>query len=586
MSSKPVVPSASPARPGGSEPTVLRLHDATAGAIGSSGPPATAHDDPEAAGIWKALFEEFLDVRAVQRFHHYAESHSDYRWKPSLALVLPEGFSAERRAHLRDLAVAVEVLASVMDHYSVAVISDSPDASRLFRTVVPFSAASVSRCAGALVLLSRRLNDEVSAIRPSRYVAADPCAYRKNQQRIVFTAGGVETSFAPAQDSEIARDARECVAVFLDEDDEVPEYLAALGRLRVQGVPLSVTLSTRADEDFARRIHAAFAADPRVEVRDPEPRGFHEHCEFRISNNLVALLTQRRPTRTRYLFHRGEFWRVGANIPSRSDFYLCRGEESDAHGLLGAWLGRRDVLAAGRTAVPQGGVVEPMVSIVVPAHDGNVEIVRLAESIYAQDYPWIEVVFVSSGGPPETLEAVRVAENYLMKRRYSVRIIELARASVSAAARSDIGIRASRGDLVCVLRSDDWIEPGFFEFLRRKPWRDDTLYCPATNAGQEAWEPADLAAALRRQGNFLGESGVCFARSLFDRAGGLDHQRHESAAFALWWRSALAGARAERHAGRLQGMGVPVRHEVAARALAGLGDIHEPSRGGELIPWR
>ena len=82
------------------------------------------------------------------------------------------------------------------------------------------------------MLLSRSLNDEVGAIRPSRYVAADPCAYRINQKRIVFAASGVEVSFAPAGDGEIAREVRGSISVLLDEDDELPSFLDALLRLR------------------------------------------------------------------------------------------------------------------------------------------------------------------------------------------------------------------------------------------------------------------------------------------------------------------------------------------------------------------
>ena len=268
-------------------------------------------------------------------------SHAGYRWKPKLALVLPVDFSTERLAHLHDLTVALEVLASVMDQYNIDVVSDSPDAARLFHKVVPFSHEAISASAGALVILSRGLNDEVSAIRPSRHVAADPCAYRINKKRIVFAAGGVELPFVPAADCEIAQNARGCMSVLLDEDEEVPSFLEALRRLRARGLPLRLTLSSRADEVFARRVHAAFEDDPRVEVHDPEPRGLHDQAEFQISNDMITLLTQPKSTMPRFLFRRGELWRVGEKLPRRSDFYLFRGEESNAHGLLNSWLGQR-----------------------------------------------------------------------------------------------------------------------------------------------------------------------------------------------------------------------------------------------------
>ena len=125
-------------------------------------------------------------------------------------------------------------------------------------------------------------------------------------------------------------------------------------------------------------------------------------------------------------------------------------------------------------------MVEPLVSIVVPVSDQVTEVIRLAHSIYQQDYSWIEVIFVSCGSPPETLEAIRVSENQLMKRRFRIRVIELARACGSATIPRDIGIRASSGDMICILDPDDWLEPGFFAFLRGASWRSDTLFCPRT----------------------------------------------------------------------------------------------------------
>ena len=230
--------------------------------------------------------------------------------------------------------------------------------------------------------------------------------------------------------------------------------------------------------DFARRVHAAFDNDPRVEVHDPEPSGFDNRSEFQISNDPITLLTQRRSSLPRFLFARGELWRVGDEgpLPVRLLLFPRGGIERPRPARCLARSGDSD---GARPATPQiAGVIEPLVSIVVPIYDRTAEIIRLAHSIYEQDYPWIEVVFVSNGSPAETIEAIRVAENYLMKRRFGVRIIELDQACGSATIPRDLGIRASSGDLICVLDSDDWLDPGFFDFLRKSPWRDDTLYYP------------------------------------------------------------------------------------------------------------
>jgi hypothetical protein len=503
---------------------------------------ALLREDPEALGLWRGILGDFLDRKAARRFHQDAASRAAARWKPKLALVLPEGFSTRRPAHRRDLTVALEILASVMGQYHLEVVSDSPEASRLFHGVVPFSHRPIAACRGALVLLSRSLTDEVGAIRPCRYVAADPCASRTHEERIVFAAGALDRSFVPAEDGEVVREGRGSVSVLLDEDESVPSFLDALRRLRARGLPLCLTLSTRADDDFARRVRAAFHGDPRVEVRDPEPHGSEDRPEFQVSNDPITLLTQRPSLGPRLLFRRSRLWRWHPTDPCRSDWYLFRGEESNPHGLLAIWLGRHDSPGARPANPHNAGTVEPLVSIVVPVHDRAVEVLRLAHSIYVQDYPWIEVVFVAHGSPPETLEAIRAAENYLMKRRFSVQIIELTRTYPSGAIPRDLGIRASSGDLVCGLDADDWLEPGFFDFLRGQPWRDDTLYNPRKihqDPGQASGdgfpadrlisapgtdESAERASDRPDQGHFPGESGVCFARALFDRPAGIDER--------------------------------------------------------------
>src|SRR5262249_53584546 len=160
---------------------------------------------------------------------------------------------------------------------------------------------------------------EIGAIRASRFVAADPCAYLANKKRLVFEASRPEWPFAPADHREIMRAAFDRVSVFLDEDDELLAFLEALRRLRSQGLPLHWTLSWRADEDCVRRVHAAFADDPRVEVHEPEPHGLEDRSEFHLSNEPIALMARRNTRRPQFLFRRGSFWNVGAALPRRSD---------------------------------------------------------------------------------------------------------------------------------------------------------------------------------------------------------------------------------------------------------------------------
>ncbi|RUL84935.1 glycosyltransferase [Tautonia sociabilis] len=531
------------------------------------GVPTLATPTDEARALWAELLDAFHDRQAARRLSADTDPRAGYRWRPTLALVLPRDFSPDRLSHRRDLAVALEVLASAVGQYNVRVLSDSPDAPRLFADVRPFSAEAVAESDGALVLGSRSLNDEVAAVCPSRRVAADPCGFRTEARRIVFEAGGVGCPLEPAAEAEVVRATPEVVPVFLDDDEEAPAFLEALRRLSSAGRGLRITLSSRADADFSRLAREALAGVPQAEVVDPPPSQPDDAPSFLLGNEPIALLTRHRPGRPAFLFRGGRFLRVDPHALARGDLYLHRGEEADAPALLARWLGR---LADAPEAAPRPVAgAEPMVSIVVPVYDRTTELLRLAASIFDQDYPWIEVLFVSNGSPPETLEALRAAEGHLIVRRIRTRIIEMPRACGSATIPRDVGIRASAGELVCVLDSDDWLDPHFFRFIAAAAggWRSDTIYYPkkvfrdfgrsmrdgfpwdTPLAGPGTVEAREMAGALRSLGNFLCNSGVCFPRALFDRSGGIDHRLSYGEDLHLWWRMALAGARAEMHEG-------------------------------------
>ena len=175
MNSNAAVSKAPPGLSVGSEATALRLHDGTASAVDGPRFRVPPLDAPEMHGVWREILDEFLDRRAVHRFQYYAESHAGYRWKPKLALILPEDFSAERPAHRHDLSVALEVLASVMDLYNIDIVSDSPDAC----PPVPQGGAVLARGhlrlhgrAGAAVALTQRRGrrDPAESLRRGRPV--------------------------------------------------------------------------------------------------------------------------------------------------------------------------------------------------------------------------------------------------------------------------------------------------------------------------------------------------------------------------------------------------------------------------------
>ncbi|WP_152052669.1 glycosyltransferase family 2 protein [Tautonia marina] len=553
--------------------------------------PAIAANTAEATALWDEFFGSFFDRQAAVRLVHETNPRVHNRWRPKLALVLPPDFSVDRPSHRADLTAALEVLAATVEQYKIECISNSPDASRLFAEVRPYSAEAVAGCVGALVLGSRALNDEVAAIRPSRRVTADPCAFRTEGHRIVFEQGRLDWPFAPAEDSEVIGSCSQgLISAFVDENDDTPAFLDALMRFASGGSGLRVTLSSRSDEVFAESVRTALADVPQIEV-EPAPAETTSEAKagvgpagFVLGNEPIALLTRRDPSRPAFLFHEGRFFRCDCEGLSRTSLYLYRGEEQLSSVLLGHWLrSLSDRPRTGSGATVPNEMTEPLVSIVVPVYDRTTELIRLASSIFNQSYPWIEVVFVSNGSPPETLEALRLAEGHLMKHRFRVKTIEIPRPCGSATIPRDVGIRSASGDLICVLDSDDWLEPDFFHFLTSQgtAWRDDTIYYPkkvfqdfgrtmregfpwnTPLAGPGTVESENLPGTLRKLGNFFCNSGVCFSKSLFQRAGGIDHRLHYGEDLYLWWRMALVGARAEGHDGLVNIALHPGNNELA-----------------------
>lgn len=94
----------------------------------------------------------------------------------------------------------------------------------------------------------------------------------------------------------------------------------------------------------------------------------------------------------------------------------------------------------------------PLVSIVIPCHDGAAHVGEAIESALAQTYRPIEVVVVDDGSRDASAELIR---------RYPVRLIEQPNAGVCAAVNR--GVDAARGELVLRLDADDALHASYVE---------------------------------------------------------------------------------------------------------------------------
>ena len=103
----------------------------------------------------------------------------------------------------------------------------------------------------------------------------------------------------------------------------------------------------------------------------------------------------------------------------------------------------------------------PLISVVVPVYNVEQCLGECVESILSQTYPNIEVVLVDDGstdGCPE------LCDRYAAEHG-RVKAVHRENGGLSAA--RNTGVKASRGDYIGFIDSDDYISPVFFEALYR-----------------------------------------------------------------------------------------------------------------------
>ncbi len=101
-----------------------------------------------------------------------------------------------------------------------------------------------------------------------------------------------------------------------------------------------------------------------------------------------------------------------------------------------------------------------MISVIIPVYNTERYIDRCLESVTSQSVSDIEVICVddaSTDGTPALLEAWK-------ERDPRVRVIRNAENMLESVSRN-VGLEAARGDYVCFIDSDDWIDQGYLEAM-------------------------------------------------------------------------------------------------------------------------
>jgi|GEM_PF-6191086 len=222
----------------------------------------------------------------------------------------------------------------------------------------------------------------------------------------------------------------------------------------------------------------------------------------------------------------------------------------------------------------------PLISIVVPVYQRDQEIIRLAKSICAQSYPYLEVIWVLNGSPKKTIESVQTSINHLMQKRILSHVIDLKTAKGSATIPRDVGIFYSRGDFICVMDSDDYLSLDFFDFFKSHTLDLSTIYYPhrifinqgrsmpkgfksGVVIGGQNYSSRHLFFALIKRGNFLNNSGVMFSKHSFLQLNGIAHSFKYCEDYEFWLRLAYHSHAAKIHPGCVNIVLHPNNHELS-----------------------
>lgn len=106
-----------------------------------------------------------------------------------------------------------------------------------------------------------------------------------------------------------------------------------------------------------------------------------------------------------------------------------------------------------------GGLMEPLISVIVPVYNGQDYLEKCIDSVEGQTYPDLEVIIVNDGSVDDTW---KVCES--LKERYdNVTVITLGDEGVSTARNK--GLEASTGEYVTFVDADDRILPDMLRSL-------------------------------------------------------------------------------------------------------------------------
>lgn len=120
----------------------------------------------------------------------------------------------------------------------------------------------------------------------------------------------------------------------------------------------------------------------------------------------------------------------------------------------------------------------PLVSVIVPIYMVEDYIVQCAESLFMQDWPHVELIFVDNNSPDRSIALLEdVLNNKYPHCKNHTIIVRQEKQGLGHARKA--GLKVAHGEYIIHVDSDDWVEPNFISSLTRKAIETnaDVVYC-------------------------------------------------------------------------------------------------------------
>ena len=185
----------------------------------------------------------------------------------------------------------------------------------------------------------------------------------------------------------------------------------------------------------------------------------------------------------------------------------------------------------------------PLISVIIPCYNCEHFLREAVDSSLAQSYPNVEVIVVNDGS---------IDGSAGIMQSYGSRIVVITQVNSGLAAARNAGIRASRGEYLAFLDSDDWWDPEFLAKMEHALKESDAgiAYCGWQNVGLaggrgKPFIPPDYEELPNKLEMLLENTrwpvhGALTHRSVVEKAGGFDEERESCEDFAFWLEGAIS----------------------------------------------